>query len=170
MIKKDIFCKFLFYDKILESKEFKNNKYFLILGYFLTNKEIFIKSDKDKKEKIQDNLKPDRKSLIKVFINYINKINNKMKLYQYLKFIFYNCDLMKENIRKESEFFEKLTVEMNIIDTTHCKYCKYNQNCFYIRHIILNYLKKYFLLLLKLFQNLLLLQQNINRSFYLVQD
>ena len=127
MIKKDIFCKFLFYDKILESKEFKHNKYFLILGYFLTNKEIFIKSDKDKKEKIQDNLKPDRKSLIKVFINYINKINNKMKLYQYLKFIFYNCDLMKENIRKESEFFGKLTVQMNIIDTTHCKYCKYNQ-------------------------------------------
>ena len=126
LITKEFFNKFLLYDKILESKEYNHKKYFEVLNYFLTIDEAFFITDK-KNNDTTDSSKIHRKKLMKLFIHYINTVQNEMKLYKYLKFIFYNCDIMKTYIRKKGSFFEKLNIHMNTISSSHCKYCKYSQ-------------------------------------------
>ena len=122
-INKDIIYKLLLLDYILEMKNIKHKIYCNYLGeiFYTKNNTYFCN----------------------ILINYITKIQSEIKIYHYLKIIYYNIDQFKILFEKIEEhqfnlysFIEK---KFETLKKEHCKYCSYIiVLCFLIKEKIWN--------------------------------
>ena len=120
----EILYKFLLLDNILESKEIKHKKYMNILSYFLIGK---------KNSKVKD-----IKLMNKNFLRYFIDIKSPKKIYHYLKFMYYNIDSIKPNIKDNDEFISYIISNSNKVIKDNFKYYQYIQIlCFLLNEIII---------------------------------
>jgi len=120
----EILYKFLLLDNILESKEIKHKKYMNIISYFLIG---------NKKSKVKD-----IKIMNKNFLRYFIDIKSPKKIYHYLKFIYYNIDSIKPNIKENDDFIKYIFSNSNKLIKDNCKYCQYIQIlCFLLNDILI---------------------------------
>ena len=125
LLYKELFCKYLLLDDILESKEIKEihyNKYMSIISYFIIG---------NKNNKIKD-----INSMKKLFINYITNIKNQKKLYFYLKLIYLNFDQIKLYFQENEKFVKFIIANVNPLNNNN-EYSEYIQIlCFLLTKII----------------------------------
>jgi len=121
IINKEFLYKLLSLDFCFETKEL-NYKLFreLISGFILLD-------EKSKKDKPKLN-----EFILNEFINYFLNLANKVKIYKYLKIIYFNFDNFKEILKNNLEFNQTICEYMEKIDYKHCKYCEYNQILYYL--------------------------------------
>ena len=94
--------KIILLDFVLESKNIKHKKYVnLLIKILLDNHEL----------------------IIKPVIKYIAKIKNEMKLYHYLKIIYYNLSSFMTSLSNEEKinFYQFNQVKIGSLEYTHCK-------------------------------------------------
>ena len=120
IINKEFLYKLLNLDFCLETKEF-NHKFFieLITGFISFEKKS--KTDDPKLIELIHN----------EFITYVLKLKNELKIYHYLKIIYFNINDIKNSLN----FNQDIIKNMEKINYKHCKYCAYNQ----ILYFLINY-------------------------------
>ena len=129
-INKEIIYKLLLLDDILENKKIKHKLYCTFLGemFNTTNDKYFFN----------------------VLVNYITKIQSEIKIYHYLKIIYYNIDKFKTLLEKaetdqQFNFFRFIEVNFESLKKEHCKYCSYIiVLCFLIKEKVWNDKAEYF--------------------------
>ena len=110
IINKDIIYKIFLLDFIFESKNIKHKIYCNFLNsIFITEYQNFFCSE---------------------LINYIIKLKSEIKIYHYLKIIYYKIDLFKsllEKCKAEEQFnlFRFIEIKFETLNKEHCKYCSY---------------------------------------------
>ena len=133
LINEEIVFKILSFDYILETNKNKNKfeVYYKLIGYCFICAKI---------------------NIFKEMILYISNIENEIKLYHYLEFIYLNINNYKTKLQKNLDFQEYLKAELKKIKSDHCKYCAYTQ--------IICYLLKN-----EIFANINELEYNINSDY-----
>ena len=122
-INRDIIYKILLLDYILEMKNIKHKIYCNYLGeIFYTKNNIYF---------------------CNLLINYIIKIQSEIKIYHYLKIIYYNIDQFKILFEKTEEnqfnLYSFIQKKFETLNKDHCKYCSYIiVLCFLIKERIWN--------------------------------
>ena len=105
---KEIIYNILLMDSIFLLKDVNHKNLFILLGSLLSsNNSQFV---------------------CKELVNYLSKISNEIKLYHYLKLIYYNLDIIKKNLvfNDGKENLLMLTEEnFQSFKYEHCKYCSY---------------------------------------------
>ena len=105
MFNEEIIYKIFLFDFIFESKNIKHKKYCnLIASFFSSNNNSFFFTH---------------------LIRYINMLNNDIKIYHYLKIIYYNIDLFKIEGEDFFIFFSFIEKKFETLKKEHCKYCSY---------------------------------------------
>ena len=120
-INKELIYKILLLDFIFESKNVKHKNY-----------NHFIES------LIQSNNIADFSNIL---INYIYKIKSEVKIYHYLKIIYYNFEHFRKGIKDDIifELYKYSEMKLGILKNSHCKYCSYIIIlCYLIKGIIIN--------------------------------
>ena len=110
MINEEILYKLFLLDFILESKEIKHSNYCKFLGSIISSKN--------------------NKYFLSIFIEYITNLKNEVKIYHYLKIIFYNIDsfklvLDKERGEEQYKLFSFIEMKFQTLKKEHCIYCSY---------------------------------------------
>ena len=109
-INKDIIYKLLLFDFIFELKELKHKIYFnFFTSIFHTEYNTFFCSE---------------------LINYIIKLKSEIKIYHYLKLIYYKIKTFKsifEECNSEEKFnlFRFIEIKFETLNKDHCKYCSF---------------------------------------------
>ena len=107
IVNEEIIYNILLNDSIFLLKNVKHKKYFKFLESLLTSNY--------------------KKLYCKELVSYIIKIKNEVKIYHYLKLIYYNLSKFKEILGKEDKnnIFIFLEKKFKNINHEHCKYCSY---------------------------------------------
>ena len=121
LISFEFFYKILILDFSFETKKYKHKLLMEIISDFI--------SLDAKKLGINDEL---CKMIHKEFINYFLCLNSEIKIYHYLKIIYFNFNNIKESFKENEKFIRNINESMGEINYNHCKYCAYNQILFYL--------------------------------------
>ena len=79
------------------------------------------------------------KSIQNEFLTYFFSLKDEIKIYDYLKIIYFNFDKISKCFKDNSEFIANIIKNNELINNKHCKYCEYNQVlCFLISQCIIN--------------------------------
>ena len=108
-INKEIIYKILLIDSIFLLKDIKHKKFIILLGSLLSSNN--------------------NKFFCKELINYIITIKNEIKLYHYLKLIYYDLDKIQkilELTEEKNNLLMSMEKNFKTISHDHCKYCSYN--------------------------------------------
>ena len=124
IISNEILYKILMLDFIFELKECKHKSFIKLIS-------AFISFDKYKSTKLNDNKDMDE-NLMNEFINYFLSLKNEIKIYHYLKIIYLNINKIKGKLLNNEKFLENMNMRMEKINSSHCKYCSYNQILCYL--------------------------------------
>jgi len=113
---KEFLYKILSFDFILESKKCNHKFLMEMISDFILFKEKANKNYIFHEE----------------FISYFINIKNEIKLYHYLKIIYFNFDKIKTSFIINGDFTTLINPSIEYINNKHCKYCAYNQILFYL--------------------------------------
>ena len=128
---KEIFCRFLLLDYILESKDISHKKYMAIINFFINGSLNEYKKDNKSDGK--------NKKIINIFCQYLMKIKSPIKIYHYLKIIYLNVDSnkQKDDLIKNENLLDFIIANSNKIVKGDSKYNQYIQIlCFLLSETI----------------------------------
>ena len=121
MINKEIIYNIFLMDSIFLLKNIKHKKLFDFFGSLFKSK--------------YNNL------FCNELANYIIKIKNEIKIYYYLKLIYYNYDMFKKGLEyhEKFKFYSFLEINFQKLKDKHCKYCSYILIlCYLIKNDLIN--------------------------------
>ena len=121
IINDEILYKLLMLDFIFQLDEYKHK-------LLMESISVFITFDKYK----QSDDKELANNMINEFLNYFLGLKNEVKIYHYLKIIYFNLTIIKNKLINNEKFLESINMRMEKINTNHCKYCAYNQILYYL--------------------------------------
>ena len=124
IINLEILYKILLLDFIFETKENNHKLLMKLISSFI----CFDKYKKGNNSEIEENITYE-------FINYIISLKNEIKLYHYLKIIYLNSNKIRNKLKNNEKFLEYINMEIEKINSNHCKYCAYNQILFYLINV-----------------------------------
>ena len=120
LIKVEILYKILMLDFIFESKESDHKLLMELISAFI----CFNKGKKNNSD-LEENI-------MNEFITYILRLKNDVKLYHYLKIIYLNVNKIKNKLLNNETFLSNINMKMEKTNSSHCKYCEYNQMLWYL--------------------------------------
>ena len=117
IINKEFLYKILMLDFCFKKK--KNNHKLLmeIISGFISNERKNIDDTKQDKYDIIHN----------EFISYFLSLKDEIKIFHYLKILYFNFDKIKSRIIKNIDFITYINPSIEQINSDHCKYCSYNK-------------------------------------------
>jgi len=116
---KEFLYKILILDFLFETKKFNHKLLMEIISDFILYEQYDDKVNKNRF--IHDE-----------FISYFLNIKNEIKIYHYLKIIYFNFDKIKTSFIYNGNFTTLINPSLEKINYKHCKYCTYNQILFYL--------------------------------------